>query len=163
MKFSLRCSKRFSRWRSGQLWAINTSRHRINPASQEVLLHHSSSYYAGPRDKTVLCTEFDRIFVEEVIDHALTNWVLPLHLTPGKDGSLQCCRDYEKLNTVQLCSYCKVCTRTNWSTAFWSQQYFPHCRISVNTGSLKANNVTGTRQWISSWTGHTVSAFYLRK
>jgi Reverse transcriptase (RNA-dependent DNA polymerase) len=60
----------------------------------------SQPYRAGPKSRTLIDAEVDRMLQMDVIEHASGPWSAPVVLIPKPDGSIRFCIYYRKLNAV---------------------------------------------------------------
>ena len=88
--------KHSSLW-SGALGTIRATEHRIplEPGTKPI---RSIPYQNGRAMRGMVAKEVNKMLNAGVIEHASTDWPSPVVLVPKKDGSLQFCVDYRRLN-----------------------------------------------------------------
>lgn len=86
----------------GPLGRILTAKDRIELTYNNLRIVHSAPYGAGPKARQFVATAIDCTLQEDVIERVTTEWAIPILVAPKKDGSLQFCFDYRKLNAVTI-------------------------------------------------------------
>jgi hypothetical protein len=84
-----------------RLGHIHSTSHRIDllPGAKPV---HALPYRAGGRALEAESSEVQRMLKSGVIEHATSEWDIPVVLVPKPDGSMRFCIEYRRLNAVTV-------------------------------------------------------------
>ena len=86
---------------SGRFGKIDATKHRIElkPGAMPI---YQALYQAGPAAREKEKKEIDRMLRAGVIETATAEWASPVVFVPKKDGTMQFCVDYRKLNAATV-------------------------------------------------------------
>ena len=84
-------------WTTGRLGEITATEHRITLETGTKPIR-SMPYRQGPAMRTKTEAKIRKMLDAGVIEPATSEWATPIVLVPKKDGSLQFCVDYRRLN-----------------------------------------------------------------
>lgn len=99
---------RFQKIRDGPLGRMDLAKQHTELTATAVLPINSAWSRAGREAREVEKSEIDRMHCKKIIERAPPELELPIVFAPKKDGSLQLCIDYRKLNVVNDKDFCLV-------------------------------------------------------
>lgn len=88
-----------SMW-DGQLGRVDTAKHHIEILSPDTARVHSASYRAGTKIREFVKAKTEKMLAKKIVKPEQTECSVLRVFEPKKDGTLQLCFDYHKLNVV---------------------------------------------------------------